>query len=155
MESWIMRWAAPKRYNHSCACLAVSSASLIFCHFPPPPPPPFLRLLLLLLEHRFISLLWEYLGMCRQVCDGAADAEAAYWELWWPAMCSPLLSHTLYTKRVYVSAYPCKVNSRLYNKGVSVCFHVGAAPSLKTSAFFFSSIFNVNVDPQVKTAKTI
>lgn len=38
-----------------------------------------------------------------------------------------------------------------------MCFHVGAAPSLKTSAFFFffSSIFNVNAEPRVKTANTI
>lgn len=110
--SWIMRWTVSRHYNHPCACMAVSSASSIFCHFPPPPP------LLLLLEHRFISLLWEYFGMCRQVSDGAAIVDAAYWKLWWPVICSPLLSlHQ--------------------NKGVSVHFHVDAGAIFYIQCYYY------------------
>lgn len=40
MQSSIIRLTLPKPYNHSCACLTVSSVFPIFCHFPPPSPSP-------------------------------------------------------------------------------------------------------------------
>lgn len=55
--------------------------------------------------------------------------------------CVPHYCHIHYIQnvcmRVSIHVRWTACGGRLYDKGVSVCFHVGAAPSLKTRAFFF------------------